>query len=73
MSIPPSVSPANLALHARDPQRALRRVELELARRAVLHERPAFAAVRLTDPDGVVWELTVDSAGALQTAKVRGP
>jgi hypothetical protein len=48
----------------------MRQIADALSRKADINGIPAFTAILLTDPDGIVWRVTVATNGALQTVQV---
>ena len=53
-----------------DPRDQMRQIADALSRKADINGIPAFTAILLTDPDGIVWRVTVATNGALQTVQV---
>lgn len=59
-----------LAIGAADVGAALRRIELELTRKAPLLLEPTFQALNLRAPDGTTWRVSVAADGSLVTSQV---
>lgn len=78
----PGTLPAPLPIDARHPaapdvaaysgsiDQRLAMLAQQVSRKATLNGVPAFTAIMLTDPNGVVWRVSIDTNGNLDTAQV---
>lgn len=62
-----------VAPYSGDIDQRLAMIAQAVSGKADLHGVPHFTAIQLTDPNGVVWRITVDIAGNLDTVQVPRP